>query len=117
MSNHPAQGVQVDLNKVSEALNETRILRLALNVLYDQLSFAIVAGPVEDLFCQIHEHLTETETTALERSGLAEHYLIIRPISPVSPPAPDVMQEITAAIQTLKAHDMLVQAPDARYRD
>jgi hypothetical protein len=48
---------------------------------------------------------------------LAEHYVATRPISPVRPPAPEATKEITAAMRTLKEHDMFVQAPDARERE
>lgn len=117
MSDRRVHGLPVDLDEVSRALNETRILRLALNVLYDNLSSDIVDGPVEDIFCKIHDHLSEAETSALVRFGLAEHYVIIRPISPARPPEPAAMKEIAAAINTLEEHDMLVQSPDARNRD
>jgi hypothetical protein len=107
-------GSYVNTNELARTLDETRVLRLALNVLYDGLPRDITRGPVEDTLATIHDHLTETETRALAQRGFAEHYVVIRPFSPVSLPEEGVMKEITSAIRTLQRHGMLVQAPDAR---
>ena len=110
-------GAYVNTDELAGILDKTRVLRLALNVLYDGLPDHITRGPVEDAFVKVHDHLTGEETTALTVFGFAEHYVVIRPFSPVNLPEPQAVKEITSAIRTLQRHGMLVQAPDARTRD
>jgi hypothetical protein len=52
-------GSYVNTNELARTLDETRVLRLALNVLYDGLPRDITRGPVEDTLATIHDHLTE----------------------------------------------------------
>jgi hypothetical protein len=110
-------GAYVDINELDAALDSTRALRLALNILWDHLPGGIPHGPAQDVFTKIHDHLTQTETSALTQCGFAEHYVVIRPFSPLSLPEENTMKEITSAIRTLHRHGMLVQAPDALPRD
>jgi hypothetical protein len=106
-------GAYVDINELGAALDSTRVLRLALNILWDHLPSGIPQGA----FTEIHDRLTEDETRALTQCGFAEHYVVIRPFSPLRLPEEKTMKEITSAIRTLHRHGMLVQAPDALPRD
>jgi len=111
------RGGYVDTNELGAVLDATRVRRLALNVLYDGLPGDLMRGPVEDALATLHDRLTQDETRALTQCGFAEHYVVIRPFSPLSLPEPQAVTEITSAIRTLERHGMLVQAPDARERD
>ena len=108
MSSERGYGVPVDTDGVSPALESTRRLRLALNILWDELPGDLnLAGPVQDALKTIHDRINEVETADLLRYGIAEHYLIIRPVSLVSPPPPQTLEKITAAVRTLAELGML----------
>ena len=117
-------GEDVDTDELSLILDKTRLIRLALNIVYDRLD-EIYHEPTEpeameqvwETLDQVHDHLSAAETRALTEHGYAEHYTVIRPVSPATPLEPEAMKEITAAVRTLAQHRMLVQAPDARDRD
>ena len=118
MSNERGYGVPVDTDGVSPALESTRLLRLALNTLWNELPDDLNhAGPVRDALESIHDRINEVETADLRRYGIAEHYLIIRPVSLVSPPPPQTMEKITAAVRTLDELGMLAGQNDALDRD
>jgi hypothetical protein len=109
-------GVPVDTDEVSSALESTRLMRLALNVLWDGLPNGVSTGPVRDALESIHDQITRAESAELRRLGLAEHYLIIRPVSPVSPPPPETLRKISTAVRTLAELGMLAGQNDAGYR-
>jgi hypothetical protein len=88
----------VNLNELGRALDETRVLRLALNVLYDGLPDDVTRVPVEDALVKVHDHLTESESRALTQWGFAEHYVVIRPFSPVRLPDEGGMRELLVNI-------------------
>jgi hypothetical protein len=117
MSSQQGYGLHVDTDNVSSALETTRRLRLALNVLWDDLPDDMTDTPVREALETIHDRITQAEATTLRTRGLAEHYLIIRPLSPVSPPPPQVTEQIAAAVRTLAEHGMLAGQNDAGYRD
>jgi hypothetical protein len=108
-------GSYVDMDELSLILEKTRLMRLALNVLYDRLD-GIYDEPTEleaidhvrGMFDQVHDRLSAAETRALTQHGFAEHYVVIRPFSPARLPAEGAMKEITTAIRTLQQHGMLV---------
>lgn len=114
----------VDTNELGAILGETRILRLALNVLYDGIDH-LYAGATgsqagsrfQDVMADVHERLTEAETRVLRQHGFAGHYVVIRPFSPVRLPDEGAMKEIASAVRVLQRHGMLVQEPDALDRD
>jgi hypothetical protein len=110
-------GAYVDTEDVSSPLESTRVLRLALNVLWSNMPPDMDTEPVHDALRSVHDRITEIETGALRRFGVAEHYLIIRPVSPVSPPPPEVMERVTAAVRTLIELGMVVGQHDAGYRE
>lgn len=120
MSSKGGYGVPVDIEAVSSSLDSTRLMRLALNVLWnglDEFSDGETTESVADALASIHDRINRTESAGLRTFGQAEHYLIIRPISPVNPPAPETMEKITAAVRTLAELGMLVGQNDARYRE
>jgi hypothetical protein len=87
MSSGRGHGLPVDTDEAGSALESTRMLRLVLNVLWSVLPNDMVGpGPVLDALESIHDRINETEVADLRTWGLAEHYLIIRPVSLVSPP-------------------------------
>jgi hypothetical protein len=116
-SSKQGYGAYVDTEEVSSPLESTRVQRLALNVLWSELPLAADTGPVQDALTTIHDAINEVETGELRMWGVAEHYLIIRPVSPVSPPPPETMERITAAIRTLIELGMVVGQHDAGYRE
>jgi hypothetical protein len=67
-------------------------------------------GPVRDALESIHDRINQIEDTGLRMWGLTEHYLIVRPISPVSPPPPEIVEKITAAVRTLAELGILARA-------
>jgi hypothetical protein len=71
MSSERGYGVPVDTDGVSSALESTRRLRLALNILWDELPDELnLAGPVRDALESIHDRINEVETAGLRRYGL-----------------------------------------------
>jgi len=117
MSSQQGYGAYVDTEDVSSPLESTRVLRLALNVLWSDLPPGSDTEPVHEALTSIHDRITAIETGELRLWGLAEHYLIIRPVSPISPPPPETMEKITAAVRTLTELGMVVGQHDARYRE
>ena len=116
-SSERGDGAPVDTDEVTAALESTRRLRLALNMLWDELPNDMTTGPVHDLLTSIHDRINKIESAGLRTWGIAEHYLIIRPVSPVSLPPPQIMDKITAAVRTLAELGMLAQQNDADYRE
>ena len=114
MSSKQGYGAYVSTEDVSGPLESTRLQRLALNVLWNELPPGTNTEPVHDALLSIHNRITEIETCELRRCGAAEHYLIIRP---VSPPPPEIMEKITAAVRALTELGMVVGQHDAHYRE
>jgi hypothetical protein len=117
MTSQRGYGAPVDTDDISSALESTRLLRLALNVLWDGLPEGMTTGQVREALETIHKRINEIEAAGLRRWGLAEHYLIIRPLSLASPPPPQIMDKITTAVRTLADLGMLAGQNDAGYRD
>jgi hypothetical protein len=121
MNSKPGYGVPVDLEEISAALNRTRCLRLAVNVLADGFDEIPLNEhgevPVNDMLRKIHDRINKLESDAIRDSGQAEHYLIIKPISPVNPPPPEAMEKIANAVRTLQRLGMLAGQDDAFYRE
>jgi hypothetical protein len=109
---------------LSAALGSTRVLRLALNVLYDGMEQIYDQAPdtaakdrFHDLMHEVHQHLTRAELDALSRCGLAEFFTIIKPLSPLAMLSPEALREITTAVSTLERHGLLALQADALTRD
>jgi hypothetical protein len=67
---------------------------------------------VRDALRTIRHWLEQAEQAALRDSPSARHYLLIRPVSLTSPPPPEAMAEITAAITALAGHGLIITADD-----
>lgn len=118
ISSERGYGLPVDTNDVTAALESTRLLRLALNTLWNQLPGDLdQADLVRDALEAIHDRINEVESVGLRRYGIAEHYLIIRPVSLVSLPPPQTLEKITAAVRTLAELGMLAGQNDALERE
>jgi hypothetical protein len=120
MSKERVYGVPVDTGNISSTLESTRLLRLALNVLWDGwdgLPSDANTQAVREMLPIIHDRINAIEIDGLRLWGQAEHYVIIRPISPASPPPPEIMEKITGAVRTLAELGMLVGQPDAYSRE
>jgi hypothetical protein len=88
-----------------------RELRLALDVIGLFYPARARSGAVNAALDDIHDHLCEQEHLALRESGVPGRYLIIRPVSPLSPP-PEDTQRISAAVRTLAELGMLAGRGD-----
>ncbi len=117
MSGGAGFGARVDAWEVSGAVDSTRVLRLALNVLWDGLPGPVVRGVVLDGLEAVHRHLSDVEAASLRESGVAEYYMIVRPVSLVSPPPAESAQRIAEAVRTLASFGMLVGQDDAGTRE
>jgi hypothetical protein len=110
---------EVDLDEFAKALDRTRQVRLALNVMYDGMETIYHVGDEDarDRFTTVmqeaHDRLKAAETRSLVSSGFAENYLAVLPLCVVSPLEQQAMSEILTAVRTLAEHEMLVQQPDA----
>jgi hypothetical protein len=102
-------GVGIGLDDIRSALAGTRMLRLATDALGD-LPPNVETPDVRAALGAIHEALSQKDLANLRAYGLSMDYLIIRPINPMNPPEPEVMQQITAAIRTLSELDLIVPA-------
>ncbi len=98
-----------------------RELRLALDVIYLFLPLGRdgdFAGQDGDAVIvalrDLHERLCAEEDEQLRSTGVPDRYLIIRPVSPFSPPSPEDMQRITAAVRTLASLGMIAGRGDTR---
>lgn len=76
-----------------------------------------MTGPVRDALESIHDQINQIEALGLRTWGLVEHYLIIRPVSPVSPATREIMEKITTAVRTLAELGMLAGQNDAIYQE
>ena len=116
MSSERGYGDSVNTEEVSQPLEATRVLRLALNVLWNGLPDEMGAsGSVHDALAAVHDWINQAESAELRARGAAEHYLIIRPLSPLTPP--QAMEKTAAAIRTLAELGMLAGQHDALYRE
>ena len=73
MSSKQGFGSYVDTENVSSLLESTRLQRLALNVLWNELPPGTDTEPMHDALLSIHDRITEIETGELRRWGVAEH--------------------------------------------
>jgi Asp-tRNA(Asn)/Glu-tRNA(Gln) amidotransferase A subunit family amidase len=108
-------GTQVDVEKISAALGETRAMRLALEVMWENITKDMEPERPEGgtyILHELDERIRDMELAVLRKRGLAQEFLIIRPISPISPPSPEIIRKITNAIRTLAELGMLVGQND-----
>jgi hypothetical protein len=101
MSSGQDHGAYVDLDAFDSTLAGTRLARLGLDALLESLPADLRNTAAEDTLWEIHDRICEKELADLRLWGVTQQYLIIRPINPARPPAPEDIEKITAAIRTL----------------
>jgi hypothetical protein len=101
VSGEQRHGAAVDTDSVLAALNTTRPLRHALDVLWDNMPGDMLTDAIRAAFFEIDEQLREAALADLRRYGLSREYLIVSPINPMDPPGPEDMERVTAAVRTL----------------
>jgi hypothetical protein len=100
------------------ALCHTRIIRMALEVIWQEADSLDDDGPVtptpavRTALVTIAGWLDNAESAELRASQLTRHHLAIRPISLTRPPSTDVLAAITAAIATLDHHGLVITTDD-----
>jgi hypothetical protein len=82
-------------------------LRLALEVLWDELFDGRLTDAALGMLTELHQQVTAAEEEQLAASGLTSQYLVIRPVDVLNPPGPTEMAKITEAIRTLAGLGML----------
>jgi hypothetical protein len=118
----PGYGEDADDEPLAFALDNSRRFRLAMNVLWDRLEDICTPEDGEyDLIVKAlfaaNRAVTRAELAAIQKNLGTEHYLLIKPVSQVTPPPPETMQKIGAAIRTLVELQMIIGQPDALDRD
>lgn len=115
MSKDQVYGTHVDVEDISAALFSTRVMRLALEVMWYRMSEDMRLEQWQGQAHILHDldkKIRDAELTVLRDQGLAQEFLIIRPLSPLSPPPPETIQKISVAIRTLAELGMLVGQDD-----
>jgi hypothetical protein len=87
MNSQRKHGAPVNTDNVSSALETTRRLRLALNVLWDDLPDDMNDTPVREALQTIHDRITQAEATNL-RTHWAGRALPHHPAPQPAQPAP-----------------------------
>jgi hypothetical protein len=101
MSSAHGYGAEVDPDDIRSALEPTRKLRLALDVLWGELPGNIGSETTEKSLWELHDRICAAELSALRSFGLTRQYIIIRPLNMMKLPDSETMQKITSAIQVL----------------
>lgn len=111
----PAAGphaAAVDADDELFAVENLREARLALDVLRLFLPIGAEGHPIPAGLRDLHERLCAEEDRQLRSGGVPDRYLIIRPISPFNPPAPEDVERITDAVRTLASLGMIAGRGD-----
>jgi hypothetical protein len=97
---------------LGDALHHTRMIRFGLEAAWtaiDALPDDIDAtGDVRDALRTINGWLEKTEAGALRDMLTPRAYAVIRPVSLTTPPSPEAMTAITAAISVLATHELVI---------
>lgn len=101
MTGEHGHGVEVEVDSLLAALEPTRILRHALDVLQENMPADMETDAVRVAFYEIDERLREATLTNLRGGLLSRDYFIISPINPMNPPSPKDMENVAAALRTL----------------
>jgi hypothetical protein len=109
-------GMLIPAPDATQEMPHACLARMALEVLWTELFYRAdlaALGPEEQAVSaalhDLHALLWEREMQAVAATGLTAHYLIIRPLSPLSLPAPGHVAEIRDAIATLIRHDLIAR--------
>ena len=77
ISSERGYGVPVDTDEVSSTLESARLLRLALNVLWDGLPNDMTTGPVGDALESIHNRINVTGSFATDEQQKTTSQIIL----------------------------------------
>jgi hypothetical protein len=99
-------------DELGDALHQTRMIRFGLEAAWT----AIDALPddmdatedVRNALRTIADWLDKTEAGELRDMLTARAYTVIRPVSLTTPPTPEAMTAITAAISVLATHGLVI---------
>lgn len=108
MDSEHGHGVNVEVDSIRSALEPTRKIRLALDVLWGILPPDMETDAIRVALWDIHERLCEEELKKLRTWGIPHQYVIISPINPRKPPGPEDMEKIARAIRTLDDLGLIV---------
>jgi hypothetical protein len=101
-----------DSEKLGNALNSTRKIRLSLEVMWSEIDFLPdnihATGAVRKALQTISDWLKTVETGELRDALLTRNYAVIRPVSLACPPPPASVAEIRAAMLVLQRHAVLI---------
>ena len=102
----------VPADELGDALHQTRMIRFgleaawtAIDALPDEMD---PASDVRAALRTISDWLDKTEAGELHDMLTARAYTIIRPVSLTTPPTPEDMAAITAAISVLATHGLVI---------
>lgn len=110
-----AHAAPVNAGQELSGVENLRELRHALDVIHLFLDPDLDDdGAISTALRDLHRRLCDEEDQALTASGTADRYLIIRPINPFNPLAPDDMELITNAVRTLASLGMIAGRGDTR---
>lgn len=107
----PGYGTEVVLDNFDTLVDGTRMLRLALDVLEDNVPAEADNEQLRQALWKLRGWLSARELRKLRTWGLARQFVIICPINPRTPPGPDDMKRIATAIRTLDDLGLIVK-PD-----
>jgi hypothetical protein len=95
------------------ALDETRVLRLAAEILRSSLPVRWeIDSKVGEALDELLGKIGEAEIDALVGHGLNSQYLIIKPLDLTKIPVGEELAKIAAALQVLASHDLIVPVFD-----
>lgn len=101
MTGQRGHGVDVETDTLRNALEPTRTLRHALDVLRGHLPPSMETDAIRDALHDLDQQLRTATLADLRRGVLARDYLIISPINPMNPPGPEDMRKVAAALRVL----------------
>jgi hypothetical protein len=94
------------------ALHFTRMIRLGLEAMWsaiDALPDDVPADPgVRPALLALSQWLERAEQGSLRKELLAKNYFIVRPVSLANPPPAESLAGITAAIDVLNRHQLVI---------
>lgn len=101
MTGQQGHGVEVETDSLRAALEPTRILRHALDALWENLPARMETDAVHAALNEIDQRLRASTLADLRQGMLSRDYFIISPINPMNPPSPQDMEKMAAALRTL----------------
>jgi hypothetical protein len=112
MSSEGECGTLVVLDDIQGALKDTRLLRLALEVLWNSLPPDMETDGTQEALWGIVQKIGEAELRALSASGLNRQYVIIKPLDMTKVPDPGTLRKISEAIRVLADCGLILPTSD-----